>query len=48
MFTKTREYAIRACIFIATKSYENKRTTIKDIAVNIDSPESIIAKILQV
>lgn len=48
MFSKTCEYAIRACIFIATKSYENKRTTIKDIAENIDSPQSFTAKILQV
>jgi len=48
MFSKTCEYAIRACIFIATKSYENKRTTIKDIAENIDSPRSFTAKILQV
>jgi Rrf2 family protein len=48
MFSKTCEYAISACIFIATKSYSNKRTTIKDIAENIDSPKSFTAKILQV
>ena len=48
MFSKTCEYAIRATIFIAAQSYENKRTTIKDIAENIDSPRSFTAKILQV
>jgi Rrf2 family iron-sulfur cluster assembly transcriptional regulator len=48
MFSKTCEYAIRASIFIAAQSYENKRTTIKDIAENIDSPQSFTAKILQV
>jgi len=48
MFSKTCEYAIRACIFIASQSYQNKRTTIKDIAENIDSPRSFTAKILQI
>jgi Rrf2 family transcriptional regulator, iron-sulfur cluster assembly transcription factor len=48
MFSKTCEYAIRACIFIASQSYQNKRTTIKDIAENIDSPRSFTAKISQV
>jgi len=48
MFSKTCEYAIRASIFIATQSYENKRVTIKEIAENIDSPTSFTAKILQI
>ena len=48
MFSKTCEYAIRACIFIAAQSNEDQRTTIKDIAENIDSPKSFTAKILQV
>ncbi|HAT75453.1 MAG TPA: transcriptional regulator [Flavobacterium sp.] len=48
MFSKTCEYAIRACIFIASQSYQNKRTTIKDISENIDSPRSFTAKILQI
>jgi Rrf2 family iron-sulfur cluster assembly transcriptional regulator len=48
MFSKTCEYAIRASIFIATKSYENKRTTINEISENIDSPKSFTAKILQI
>jgi len=48
MFSKTCEYAIRASIFIATQSYQNKRVTIKDIAEKINSPKSFTAKILQV
>lgn len=48
MFSKTCEYAIRASIFIATQSYLNKRVTIKEIAENIDSPQSFTAKILQI
>ncbi len=48
MFSKTCEYAIRASIFIAAQSYQDKRVTIKDIAENIDSPKSFTAKILQI
>ena len=48
MFSKTCEYAIRASIFIASQSYQNKRVTIKEIAENIDSPQSFTAKILQI
>lgn len=48
MFSKTCEYAIRASIFIATQSYQNKRVTIKEIAEKINSPKSFTAKILQI
>ena len=48
MFSKTCEYAIRASIFIATQSFHDKRVTVKDIAVKIDSPQSFTAKILQI
>ena len=48
MFSKTCEYAIRASIFIAKQSYENKRTTICEISENIGSPKSFTAKILQI
>lgn len=48
MFSKTCEYAIRACIYIATQSNLDNRVTIKDIAENIDSPKSFTAKILQI
>lgn len=47
MFSKTCEYAIRATIFIASESFQNKRAGLKDIAVKIDSPEAFTAKILQ-
>jgi Rrf2 family iron-sulfur cluster assembly transcriptional regulator len=48
MLSKTCEYAIRASIFIATQSSQNKRVTIKEIAENINSPQSFTAKILQI
>ena len=41
MFSKTCEYAIRASIFIASQSYQDKRVTVKDIAEKIDSPKVI-------
>ena len=48
MFSKTCEYGIRATIFIASQSYQNKRVGLKDIAIKIDSPEAFTAKILQI
>lgn len=47
MFSKACEYAIRASILIATKSFDNERTSLKEIAKEIDSPEAYTAKILQ-
>lgn len=48
MFSKTCEYGIRATIFIASESYQDRRTGLKDIALNTDSPEAFTAKILQI
>ena len=48
MFSKTCEYGIRATIFIASQSYQNKRVGLKDISKKIDSPEAFTAKILQI
>ena len=48
MFSKTCEYGIRATIFIASESHQNKRVGLKDIAKKIDSPEAFTAKILQI
>ena len=48
MFSKTCEYGIRAAIFIAAESYQDKRVGLKDIAQKIDSPEAFTAKILQI
>lgn len=47
MFSKACEYAIRSCIFIATKSMEDERANLKAISKEIDSPEAFTAKILQ-
>lgn len=47
MFSRACEYAIRACIFIATKSFDGERASLKDISKEIDSPEAFTAKILQ-
>lgn len=47
MFSKSCEYAIKACIFIAIKSYDGKLVTPKEIALEIDSPQAFTAKILQ-
>lgn len=47
MFSKTCEYAIRALLFIAQKTRENKKVGTKEIAREIDSPEYFIKKILQ-
>lgn len=47
MFSKACEYGIRACIYIASKALDDKKVGIKEIAVQIDSPEAFTAKILQ-
>ncbi|MCR8668668.1 Rrf2 family transcriptional regulator [Aestuariibaculum sp. M13] len=47
MFSKACEYGIRASIFIALNSFEGRRVTPKEIAVEIDSPAAFTAKILQ-
>jgi Rrf2 family protein len=47
MFSKATEYAIRATIFLAQKSSEEKKLGIDEIAKAIDSPKPFTAKILQ-
>lgn len=47
IFSKTCEYAVRAVFFIAQHTADGSRVGIKEIAVNIDSPEHFLAKILQ-
>ncbi|WP_109851331.1 Rrf2 family transcriptional regulator [Aquimarina sp. AU58] len=47
MFSKACEYGIKAAIFIALKSYQGERVSLKDIAAKINSPEAFTAKILQ-
>lgn len=47
MFSKSTEYALRATIFIALKSSEEKKIGIVAIAKGINAPQSFTAKILQ-
>lgn len=47
MFSKATEYALRATLYIAANSTEDKRLSIDEIAAAIDSPRSFTAKILQ-
>ncbi len=47
MFSKSCEYAIKAMIFVAQKSKEEARVSVKEIAKGINAPEHFIAKILQ-
>src|SRR4051812_42766020 len=47
MFSKTCEYALRATIYIAQKSSEEKKLGIAEITHAIDSPKHFTAKILQ-
>src|ERR1022692_3584910 len=47
MFLKATQYALRATIYIAQKSTEEKKIRIDEISKAIDSPKSFTAKILQ-
>ena len=47
MFSKACEYGIKAAIYIAVNSSENKRVSPKEISEKIDSPQAFTAKILQ-
>ncbi len=47
MFSKACEYGIRATLFIARESENQRRTSLKKIAKAINSPEAFTAKILQ-
>ncbi|GAA4281922.1 RrF2 family transcriptional regulator [Gaetbulibacter aestuarii] len=47
MFSKACEYGIKASIFIAVNSSQNRRVNPKEIAKEINSPQAFTAKILQ-
>ena len=47
MFSKSCEYGIKAAIYIATKSQNDERVSVKEIAEAIDSPKAFTSKILQ-
>jgi len=48
MFSKSCEYGMRAVIFVAGESMNNRKTDIKGVARNINSPEAFTGKILQI
>ncbi|MCZ2224004.1 MAG: Rrf2 family transcriptional regulator [Chitinophagales bacterium] len=48
MFSKASEYAIKAMIYIAGNSNENKKISVIEIAKAINAPRPFIAKILQI
>lgn len=47
IFSKACEYGIRASVYVAQQSLSQKRSSLKDISREIDSPEAFTAKILQ-
>lgn len=47
IFSKACEYGIRATIYVAQKSLNQERCSMKDISKEIGSPEAFTAKILQ-
>lgn len=47
MFSKACEYAIRAMMYIVSKTGDGCKVGIKDIARKTDTPEPFVAKVLQ-
>lgn len=47
MFSKACEYGIRATIFIAKQSLQNRKVSLKEVAKAVESPEAFTSKILQ-
>lgn len=47
IFSKACEYGLKATIYVAKKTLNKERCSMKDIAKEIDSPEAFTAKILQ-
>ena len=47
MFSKACVYGIRASIFVASESRQNKKASIKEIAIETSSPEPFVANTLQ-
>ncbi|MDI1233129.1 MAG: Rrf2 family transcriptional regulator [bacterium] len=47
MFSKACEYGIRATIYIAEQSQNDKKVSLKEVAQAIESPEAYTSKILQ-
>lgn len=47
MFSKACEYAIKATIYIAQQSHQERRANVKEVARSVNAPEAFTAKILQ-
>ena len=47
MFSKACEYAIKATIYIAQQSNQDRRVNVKEVAKSVNAPEAFTAKILQ-
>ncbi len=47
MLSNSSKYAIKAVLFLAINSCEEKRVFAKDIAVSINAPQPYVAKLLQ-
>ena len=47
MFSKSCEYAIRAGVFVATRSLKGERCSIDDVATETGAPAAFTGKILQ-
>lgn len=47
MFSKACEYAIKASIYIAQQSHQQKNTNVKAVSKAVAAPEAFTAKILQ-
>lgn len=46
MFSKACEYGIKASVFIALQSMQDRRVTLNEIAAEVESPTAFTAKIL--
>ncbi len=47
MISKSCQYALRAVVYVASKTGENVKLNVKQIAREIDAPEAFTAKLLQ-
>lgn len=47
MFSKSCEYTLKACIFVAQESLKGNNVSVATIAKAIHSPEAFVAKLLQ-
>ncbi len=47
MFSKACEYGIKASVYIVSQSIQGRKTSLKELAREINSPEAYTSKILQ-